>query len=276
MPTAELFRHRIGDHNLFGSVHLPDIPGARPTVVICHGFKGFMDWGFFPYLAELLAARGFVAVRFNFSGSGMAPGDELVTDTNAFGEASFTKDLVELESVLDSVGRHIAFERVDTERIALLGHSRGGGTAVLAAANRPLRALITWSAVSTFDRLTAEEKQAWRATGRVPVVNARTGQELAIDVSVLDDLERNGERLDIRRAAAERSAPWLILHGEADETVPVEEAESLATAAGAPSSLVRVAGASHTFGVGHPFAGPTPHLIEAMNATQEWLRAHLS
>ena len=24
----------------------------RPAVLICHGFKGFKDWGFFPKLAE--------------------------------------------------------------------------------------------------------------------------------------------------------------------------------------------------------------------------------
>ncbi len=79
MPSAELFRHRVGSHNLHGVAHLPDESGAKPAVVICHGFKGFMDWGFFPYLAELLADRGFVAIRFNLSGSGMKPGDELVS-----------------------------------------------------------------------------------------------------------------------------------------------------------------------------------------------------
>ena len=53
---------------LHGLVDLPDEPGERPTVVICHGFKGFMEWGFFPALATLLAERGFVAVRVNLSG----------------------------------------------------------------------------------------------------------------------------------------------------------------------------------------------------------------
>ena len=38
---------------------------ARALVVIVHGFKGFKDWGFFPWLGEHLCAAGFAIVRFN-------------------------------------------------------------------------------------------------------------------------------------------------------------------------------------------------------------------
>ncbi|MFQ5525495.1 MAG: alpha/beta hydrolase family protein [Thermoanaerobaculia bacterium] len=276
MPTAELFRHRIHERNLHGVVHLPDERGVRPAVVICHGFKGFMDWGFFPYLADLLAARGFVAIRFNFSGSGMKPGDELVTDTEAFRLATLSKDVAELRSIIGAVGSEIAHHIADPKRIAVLGHSRGGGTSLLAAASLPLKALVTWSAVAEFNRLSPEENAAWREHGSIPVVNTRTGQELEIGKEVLDDLEANSEKLDIQAAARARTAPWLIVHGEDDETVPVEEAETLAADAEAPVSLLRIQEASHTFGVTHPFAGPTPQLIEAMNATQSWLRQHLN
>jgi hypothetical protein len=46
---------------LHGFVDRSNHPGRRPTVVICHGFKGFMEWGFFPHLAQLLADRGLTA-----------------------------------------------------------------------------------------------------------------------------------------------------------------------------------------------------------------------
>ncbi len=58
--------------------------------------------------------------------------------------------------------------------------------------------------------------------------------------------------------------------------MPVEAGRQLAAAAADPHRLEIVAGGSHTFGAQHPFAGPTPALIEALNATQAWFRRHLA
>ncbi len=271
MPTTETFELRSGETRLHGEVTLPDRDGARAVVVICHGFKGFMEWGFFPYVAELMALRGLAAVRFNFGGSGMQPGDELVTDTAAFSRATAGRDLEDLQRVVEALDTEIAPGRIDRERIGVLGHSRGGGVALLAAAaSKEIKVLVTWAAVSTFDRIADRDKEAWRREGGLPIVNARTGQTVALDVSVLDDLEANLERYDLTAAARRRSSPWLIVHGENDPTVPVVEAEALASATGAKAELLLVEGADHTFGAKHPFAGPTPALIQALNATQSW------
>ena len=279
MPETRPFQLELPSGRvLHGLVDLPAEAGPRPAVVVCHGFKGFMEWGFFPHLGHLLAARGFTAVRFNLSGGGMRPGEDLVGDPEAFAHATPGEDAREIDAVLDAVaGGQIAPGRVDPDRLGLLGHSRGGGTSLLVAARRPeLKALVTWSAVATFDRLSEDEKAGWRRAGRVPIVNARTGQELELDISVLEDLEARAGEYDLQAAAAARRAPWLIVHGEADETVPVAEARTLAGAARAPSRLQVVAGGSHTFGAVHPFAGPTPALIQALNSTQAWLRRHLA
>ena len=56
------FRLETPDSILNGLIDLPAIPGERPAVVICHGFE-VLEWGFLPYLAALLAARGFIAIR---------------------------------------------------------------------------------------------------------------------------------------------------------------------------------------------------------------------
>ena len=189
MSRSDPFTLDLADGRaLHGFVDRSDRPGRRPTVVICHGFKGFMEWGFFPHLAQLLADRGYTAVRFNFSGAGMQPGDELVTDTQAFRKATYSRDMDDLLAVLEAAGQQIAPDTVDADQLGVLGHSRGGGAAVIAAANTDwrdrLRALVTWSAVSSFDRLSAEDKEAWREQESITIVNARTGQELPIDVAV--------------------------------------------------------------------------------------------
>ena len=270
---------------LDGLVDLPDPqrhPGPRPAVVICHGFKGFMEWGFFPHLGTLLAERGFVAVRFNLSGSGMRPGGDRVDDPEAFRANTHSREVEDLLAILSAIaatGTEIAPGRVDTARIGLFGHSRGGGNALLAAAREPWRdrvhALVTWAAVGSFDRYSPEQKEAWRRDGELPVVNARTGQQLALGLGLLEDLEAHRAELDLSEAAARRRAPWLIVHGGCDETVPVAEGERLAALAAAPAELLRIPEADHTFGSRHPFAGPSPALIQALNATQTWLRRHL-
>lgn len=281
MPERHSFVLEVdGGPDLHGIVDLPAEPGARPTVVDCHGFKGFMEWGFHPYLADLLAERGFTVIRFNVTSSGMRPGDDRVTDEEAFAHATVGDDVREIGEILQAaIDGRVAAGRVDADRIGLFGHSRGGGTSILTAGSdrwrERLRALVTWASVSTFDRVDAEATDEWRRSGSLPIVNARTGQQLRLDVSVLEDAEANHDAYDVGAAAARIEAPWLLLHGDRDETVPVAEAAVLAEAAGGTFERHIVEGGDHTFGAAHPFAGPNPKLIEALNATQIWFRRHL-
>ncbi|HEV8241191.1 MAG TPA: alpha/beta fold hydrolase [Thermoanaerobaculia bacterium] len=268
-----------GARPLVGYLDLPEDPSPAPVVVLCCGFKGFAEWGFFPPLAALLAERGLAAVRFHYRDTGMQLGDAMVTDLEAFRRQTISAELEDTRAVLAALPE-LAARRLDMSRVALYGHSRGGAVALLAAAEvedggggeaRSLRALVTWSAISHFDRVSAEELRQWRETGTWTAVNARTGQRLPIGLDLVHDVETNRERLDPLRAAARRRVPWLIVHGDRDETVPIAEGEALAAAAAPPAELRRVAQADHAFGVKTPFAGPNPQLIEALNATQTWL-----
>jgi dienelactone hydrolase len=267
-----------GPRPLYGILSLPARHEPAPLVVLAHGFKGFMEWGFFPSLADLLTGRGIATLRFGFSGNGMRPGDDLVTDLESFRRNTFSREVEDLLAVVTH-GPALAPERIDDARVGVLGHSRGGGMAVLAASRdegrRRIRALVTWNAIGTVDRLPAEEVARWRLEGTYWVENARTGQRLPLGTELLDDVERHRGELDVARAAASREAPWLIVHGADDETVPVGEARALAAVARDPVELAVVAGGGHTFGATHPFHGPTPPLVEAMNRSQAWFRRWL-
>src|SRR5262245_51833982 len=202
----------------------------RPVVVMCHGFKGFKDWGFFPVIADHLARAGFSAVSFNFSGSGLGEDGERFSERERFGRATYSGCLRDLALVLDAVSDGALGLR--SAATGVMGHSMGGGVAVLQTARDPrISALVTWAATARFGRLwRPDQVPEWRRTGILDVVNQRTGEILPLYTDILDDLERNAAVLDVGRAAAEVRAPWLIAHGATDEAVPLDDARALHSA----------------------------------------------
>ena len=278
MSTPTLTHHQIP--GALGPL-LIDVRGGgrtspRPAVVVIHGFKGFKDWGMFPPAAERLAQAGFTVVTFNFSGSGVdAQGEFAFADP--FGRNTYSLELEDIDRVLAAL-EHGELGTAAPSSLGLLGHSRGGGGAILHAAGDPrIRALVTWSAIATVDRWPAATRESWRQRGILDIVNARTGQVLPLYTDLLDDLEQNGGgSLDIEAAAARMAAPWLIVHGTDDETVAFADAERLRAASAAPvTELLAVEGAGHTFGTVHPWAGMPPEFDQVLRASTTWFARHL-
>lgn len=260
---------------LRGDVRLADDSVTESVVVVVHGFKGFKDWGFFPHACETLAEAGHTVVSFNFSHNGIGEDPLEFTELERFARNTLSRELDQLGYIIETVvaGELPAVGRPD--RLGVLGHSRGGGQAILAAAeHEALDALVTWAAVADFDRWSDEVKKEWRAEERITVMNARTGQEMPLDVGLLEDFEANRERLDIAAAARRIARPWLIVHGRSDETVSPDDGRRLAEAA-RDGRLILIDGAGHTFEARHPFAESTPELGQALAATREHFQRHL-
>jgi dienelactone hydrolase len=244
-------------------------------VLVVHGFKGFKDWGMFPHLAERLARAGFSAVTFNLSGSGVDDGGEFSL-RDRFGHNTFSAELQDLQRVLDALLSG-ALGVPAPSTLALVGHSRGGGIAVLETArDSRIRALVTWAAISRVERWPEDERSAWRARGHTEIQNARTGQILPLYTDVLDDIEQNAETLDIGAAAARIRVPWLIIHGTEDESVGFTEAETLKAASRRKKTqLLAIERGGHTFGATHPWRSATAELDLVFDATLDWLAANL-
>ncbi len=247
----------------------------RTAVIVAHGFKGFKDWGFFPHLCERLARDGHLAVSFNFSLNGTGPNLVDFTDLDAFGRNTLSRELDDLHWM---IGRTLAGEWSGGHApaaVGLFGHSRGGGGGIVTAAEHPgVSALVTWAAVSTFQRWGEEQVHDWTTRGVTYVANARTGQQMPLYRALWDDLRENAARLDVMAAAAAVRVPWLVVHGDEDATVPVEEARRLA-GAGKSATLKVITGSGHTFEAVHPPAGTTPGLEAAVGATLRHFRESL-
>lgn len=241
----------------------------RALVVVVHGFKGFKDWGFFPWLAHRLMAHRLAVCRFNMSRSGIGDDPESFDRLDLFEHDTYSIELADLRVAV----RH-AQERFPGLPTILLGHSRGGGIALLGAADVPdLCAVIAWSPLSHCDNWDAATIRDWQERGVTEVVNQRTKQIMRISRDVMDDYEANRERLDIVSAAEGLRVPLLVVHGRRDESVPVDEGRLVAARAN-DSSLLVIARAGHTFNAIHPLVHVPFELILAAEASAHFAVAH--
>jgi dipeptidyl aminopeptidase/acylaminoacyl peptidase len=248
------------------------------VVLIAHGFKGFKDWGFFPYLAERLAAAGLVSVCLNFSMNGIGLDPQQFTRLDLFERNSLEQerdDLLDLMDCLDR-GELKAAGPVDSQRLGLLGHSRGGGIVILLTAEDPRpTAVATWAAVAS-PRFDSQQFDAWRQAGYFEVLNSRTGQRMRLGLRLLDELTTRAEQFDVAAAAARLRVPLLVVHAADDAAVPVQDAYTIRDAAcAAPTRLVLTPDGGHTFGAAHPFSSPHQSLLKAVEETVRWFRVHL-
>jgi len=226
-----------------------------PMIIFAHGFKGFKDWGTHNLVSEYFAQHGFRYLKFNFSHNGTttdSPTD--FTDLIAFSENTFTIELEDLNTVIDFAMNGPATPRA--KYVYLIGHSMGGGISIIKTAeDKRIKKLVTMASISGFRNLWPKKaEEQWQLQGIMYFPNARTGQQMPVKSTLLDDLDRYPVRLDILAHATEITQPWLIVHGDDDQTVPLSHAEELKNAQPNADFLVIKKG-SHTIGGTHPFAG---------------------
>ena len=226
---------------LSGSLHLAGYL-ARPTpsaakgagrfgLVLCHGFpadpqSARLSAATYPQLVDRLATEaGWVVLSFNFRGTGESEGN--------FSLAGWMADL---EAAIEQM-----FRKEGVEGVWLCGFSAGGSLAIcVAAADERVRGVATFAAPADFGE--------WAADPRRFVVQARQLGMIrsATFPTSLDDWA--AELRDIRPLsviARIPPRPLLIVHGSADEVVPMLDARALADAAEEAVELRILAAAGH-------------------------------
>lgn len=250
-----------------------------PFVLFLHGFKGFKDWGAFPDACEELARSGFAVVAFNFSLNGIGKNMLEFDQLDLFERETLSSDLNDVRAVLDAIKtKELTSDKVllDSDRVGIIGHSRGGHTAVAAAAEySEIMSLVTWNAVADYNaRWSNQMKKDWEKKGYTEILNSRTNQTMRIGKVVFDDALQNANKLMAIERVQELHIPSMFIAARDDEAVPYSDSEKLFRACPAEEKEVRIIDNSgHTFNVAHPFEEETfpAAFEEVLDLTEGWL-----
>ncbi|WP_165820889.1 alpha/beta hydrolase family protein [Pueribacillus theae] len=266
------------EDNLYlrGEVHAPKERTKKPVIIICHGFKGYKDWNFFPHLADELARKDFYAIRFNFSCNGVSSDD--FDELDKFAINTYSREQADLSVLLDYMTeKKLPFsEQFDMDRIGIIGHSRGGANSIIFASEHPeIKAVVTWNGVSEVDFWGEDIKEEIRKNGVGYIINQRTGLKMPLKANVFEDIEKNKERFNILSKLKSLKAPVHIIQGDADSEGLVNGAYKMEETA-EQHSLKIIPGGDHTFNAAHPLGEPTEQLQQAIEATVTFLKKSLT
>jgi len=256
-----------------GDLYYSDtISGKNPLVIVSHGFKGFKDWGFLPYLSKCLAQKNCIVICINFSLNGKPDENLIITKPEDFARNTVTREKTDIKKVIESF---ISFKEPLFDKVIdywngktfLFGHSLGAGVSLLTAMHNPMIYRVAlWSSIAKFDRYTERQKKEWKKTGYMEFVNQRTNQPLKMNVSYLEDIEVNA--YDLPSQIPDVNFPLLLIHGKQDVTVPLKEAQMLIdTNKYHQIKYHFIENTGHTFGIEQPFTKPTVALEEAISKT---------
>ncbi len=236
METPVVFDFR--GQQLIGMIHLPPGRARCPAVLLLHGFTGTKTEAhrMFVKISRALCAQGIIAFRFDFRGSGDSEGEfENMTIR------SETNDSLEAFKLL------VRHKRVNPKRIAVLGMSMGAiiASALVARERDRVKSLVLWAPVAEGEGIlnqlsTPEAITSLAQTGVTDYNGNLVGMGFIRQFAEAKPL----------RDVAKAKCPVLIIHGEKDDTVPVNHANMYEETLRASDRRVRkiiIPRADHTF-----------------------------
>jgi len=235
---------------IFGEIYHP--VGSSfpfPSLVICHGIpgktKGTDDPGY-PALAERFCRAGFLAVIFNFRGTGESEGN--------FDLLGWANDL---ESGLDYLRKR---PEVDRGRLYLMGFSGGGAVSIYVAARRKeIAGVISCASPAEFDDL---------ASGRTLTDFLAHSREVGIIRDPLfppsfPEWKKTFETVKpVEWIAQIPPRPLLLIQGTADDVVDPRHVRLLYERVEGKADFYVIEGAGHRLRLEE----------RAMDKAEEWLK----
>ena len=268
----------FNDKPIVADLHYLSTNSPKPIIVFCHGYKGFKDWGAWHLMANEFAKNKFLFIKFNFSHNGGTVSNPIdFPDLEAFGNNNYTKELDDLEAVINWICNHNELKKEgNINNISLMGHSRGGGIiSIKAKEDLRIKNIISLAGVSDYKTRFPknDDLEHWKNNDVYYVQNGRTKQQMPHYYQFYKNFIDNEERLTISSVIKQLKIPHLIIHGDADTSVNVDEAY-LQHKWNPRSQLFIVKDANHVFGISHPWKEKemSKHLKECVERVISFLK----
>lgn len=219
-------------------------------IVFIHGYKGYKDWGAWNLMEQTFLKQGFGFCKFNLTHNGGTSENGIdFPDLEAFANNTYSKEKFDVQAILNELEKHID----PITRIHLMGHSRGGGIALLNSDDIRVTSVITLAGISSIASRFTDKKMlaAWKETGVRFVKNDRTKQEMPHYYSQYLDFVEFKDELDIEKKCKKLNKPNLVIHGENDTSVLIKEGVEIAQWTNSP--LYTIENTDHVFGSSHPW-----------------------
>ena len=258
MLLTEKNKTFVGSQNRLSvyDLNIPDTPKA--LVIFVHGYKGYKDWGAWNLVENEFLKHQFGFLKFNMSHNGGTVDQPIdFPDLDAFGNNDYTKELYDLNRIITLAKIKLKDLRLNIP-IYLVGHSRGGGIAILQTAKDDrIKKLVTWAAISDIESRfpTGDELDDWKVSGVRYVMNGRTNQAMPHFYSFYENYIENKDQLNIEAACKKIKVPFLPIHGDMDLAVSISEGIQLSRWADVPLEIIK--GAEHTFQTKQPWIEPS-------------------
>lgn len=203
--------------NALGNVDAPKI------AILLPGRLDTKDYANFVSHLKFLAGKGFYTIAIDPPGTWESPGDIKDYCTSTYVQAV-----------------HELIEHFDSRPTLLLGHSRGGATAMLASSNPVVSSVVVVNAAYGKPSMNGEkvENGVVRESRDTPPGDTRTKAQKLFDLPI--NYFEDGAKHDPKAALVKFKGPKLIVHATRDEFVSMERIRKIYAELSEPKQFLEI------------------------------------